>query len=69
MAAAVEVGYLSTHLGVPQDTLSAVASEPTVDLVRAVLDAVLVKAHEYDELYSQKIQVDIELENVECEVK
>lgn len=63
-AAAVDVGYLSTHLGVPQDTISAVATQPTAELVKAVLDAVVLKAREYETLYAEKLQADIEIENV-----
>lgn len=64
MAAAVDVPYLATHLGVSQDSLTTVATAPTADLVQAILEAVATKAHEYDTLYSEKLQVDIELENV-----
>ncbi|PSR79954.1 hypothetical protein BD289DRAFT_374836 [Coniella lustricola] len=60
---AVDCAYLSTHLGVPETTLTTVASQPTADLVTAVLQAVLAKAHEFDALYADKLQVDIELEN------
>lgn len=62
-AAAVDLGYLSTHLGVPETTLSTVTTNPSVDLVNSVLEAVIAKAREYDTLYSEKLQVDIELEN------
>jgi len=64
MAAALDVGYLSAHLGVPEETIGTVATDPTADLVRAVLDAVATKAREYEELYSSKLNVDIELESV-----
>jgi len=64
MAAALDVGYLSAHLGVPEETLGTIATDPTADLVRAVLDAVAAKAREYEELYSNKLNVDIELESV-----
>lgn len=60
---AVDYAYLSTHLGVPETTLSTVATQPTADLVAAVLQAVFNKAQEYDALYAEKLQVDIELEN------
>lgn len=63
-AAAVDVGYLSTYLGVPETSLSSAVTEPTVDLVKAILDAVAVKAHEFDALYAEKLNVDIELESV-----
>jgi len=61
---AVDVGYLSAHLGVAQDAVSALLGAPTVDLVTAFIDAVTAKAHEYDDLYAVKLQGDIELENV-----
>lgn len=60
---AVDYAYLSTHLGVPETTLATVAIQPTADLVAAVLQAIVAKAHEYDALYAEKLQVDIELEN------
>ena len=63
MAAAVDVAYLSTHLGVAPDTLSAVAAAPTAELVQVVLEAVTTKAREYDNLYAQKLHADIELES------
>lgn len=61
-AADVDVGYLSTHLGVPEDTLATVAVDPTAELVKAVLQAVAKKAQEFEQLYADKINVDIELE-------
>ena len=62
-AADVDLGHLSTHLGVPEPTLVSLTTEPTADLVSAVLQAVAVKAREFEGLYSDKLQVDIELEN------
>lgn len=62
-AAAVDVGYLSSHLGVPEASITSAITEPTVDLVKAILDAVAVKAHEFDDLYAQNLQVGIELES------
>lgn len=60
---AVDFAYLSTHLGVAETTLTTVASQPTPDVVTAVLQAVFAKAQEFDALYAEKLQVDIELEN------
>lgn len=61
-AADVDVGSLSAHLGVPQETLQTVTTTPTADLVKAVLQAVAQKAQEYNALYSEKLSLDIELE-------
>ncbi|CAK7238197.1 Protein mlp1 [Sporothrix eucalyptigena] len=63
-AAAVDVGYLSTHLGVPETSLSSAVTAPTAELVKTILDAVVTKAHEFDALYAAKLNVDIELESV-----
>ncbi|KAJ0344664.1 hypothetical protein KNSL1_009161 [Colletotrichum chrysophilum] len=63
MAAAVDVGYVAGHLGLPESTVSTVTTEPTPELVASLLEAVISKAREYDELYAQKLQVDIELES------
>ncbi|OAA69648.1 Tetratricopeptide, MLP1/MLP2-like protein [Cordyceps fumosorosea ARSEF 2679] len=62
-AAAVDVGYLAGHLGIDQPILTSLTSEPTVDLVAILLQAITNKAHEFDTLYAEKLQTDIELEN------
>ncbi|PHH89528.1 hypothetical protein CDD83_5835 [Cordyceps sp. RAO-2017] len=62
-AADVDVGYLAGHLGLDQPVVAALTTEPTVDLVSTLLRAVAVKAHEFDTLYAEKLQTDIELEN------
>lgn len=61
-AAGVDVGYLATHLGMPETNLSGAISDPTADLVNAILAAVTTKAHEFDILFSQKVQLEVELE-------
>jgi nucleoprotein TPR len=61
-AADVDVGFLSAHLDVPEETLQSITTAPTVDLVKAVLQAVAQKAQEYNSLYSEKLSLDIELE-------
>ncbi|KAI0545018.1 hypothetical protein F4679DRAFT_491926 [Xylaria curta] len=61
-AAGVDVGYLATHLGMPEANLATAASEPTVDLVNAILAAVTTKSHEFDVLFSKKLQLEVELE-------
>lgn len=58
----VDIGYLAAHLGMPQDNLSTTANAPTADLVKALLSAVAAKAYEFDELYTQKVQLEVQLE-------
>ncbi|CAI6099815.1 unnamed protein product [Clonostachys chloroleuca] len=62
-AADVDVGYIAGHLGLDEPVVQSLATEPTLDLVTALLQAVATKAHEFDELYATKLQIDIELEN------
>ncbi len=61
-AAGVDVGYLATHLGMPETNISGAISDPTADLVNAILAAVATRAHEFDTLFSQKLQLEVELE-------
>jgi nucleoprotein TPR len=59
----LDVEYLSAYLSVPNQTLTSVVDTPTAELVRSVLEAVTAKAREHNELLSDKLRVDIELEN------
>ncbi|CAJ2504971.1 Uu.00g123650.m01.CDS01 [Anthostomella pinea] len=61
-AAGVDLGYLATHLGMPEKNLATVAFDPTTDLVNAILSAVAAKGHEFDAMFSQKLQLEVELE-------
>ncbi|TAQ86838.1 hypothetical protein B7494_g4808 [Chlorociboria aeruginascens] len=61
--AVLDVDYLSAYLSLPNETLSTVIDAPTAELVRSVLEAITIKAHEYDELAADKLRADIELEN------
>ncbi|KAL8418756.1 hypothetical protein RB594_002097 [Gaeumannomyces avenae] len=63
MAAAVDLDFLSSHLSLPLDSITTIATDPTAELVSAVLNAVAIKAREFDVLYSEKLQLGIELEN------
>jgi nucleoprotein TPR len=62
-AADVDVGYIAGHLGLDQPVIASLITQPTADLVAQVLQAVAAKAHEFDTLYAEKLQIDIELEN------
>lgn len=63
-AADVDIGYIAGHLGLDQPVLASLTTDPTADLVSVVLQAVTAKAHEFDTLYAEKLQTDIELENI-----
>ncbi|KAH0489727.1 hypothetical protein TgHK011_010144 [Trichoderma gracile] len=62
-AADVDVGYIAGHLGLDQPVVATLTTQPTVDLVATLLKAVAAKAHEFETLYAEKLQTDIELEN------
>ncbi|KAI4938602.1 hypothetical protein J4E85_001043 [Alternaria conjuncta] len=62
MAASVDVGYLAASYSVPETTLQSLLSEPTVELVQTLLTQIEAKARAYDDLQSEKIRTDVELE-------
>lgn len=61
-APAVDVGYLAASYSVPETTLQSLLSGPTVELVQSLLVQIEAKAREHDDLQSEKIKVDVELE-------
>lgn len=62
-ATQIDTGYIAGHLGLDQSVVTSLVTEPTVDLVATLLLAIAAKAHEFDTLYADKLQTDIELEN------
>lgn len=58
--AVADLGYIAGHLGLEQDGLTTLAADTNLS---SLLKAVETKAKEFDELYSEKLRVDIELEN------
>jgi nucleoprotein TPR len=61
-AAAVDVGYLAASYSVPENSLHALLTEPTVALVQSLLVQIEARAREFDDLRSDKIKADVELE-------
>lgn len=62
-AAALDSGYLSAYLDVPRATLDTVIDAPTAELVRGLLEAVVAKARENEEVQAEKLRLEVELEN------
>ncbi|RDA90853.1 hypothetical protein CP533_1542, partial [Ophiocordyceps camponoti-saundersi (nom. inval.)] len=56
-------GYVAGHLGLDPPLLITLTTKPTAKLVFDLLQAVANKAQEFDDLHSNKLQADIELEN------
>ncbi|KAL1859940.1 Protein mlp1 [Paecilomyces lecythidis] len=62
-AATVDLPFLSSHYSIPETTLTTLTQAPTVDLVNQLLESITTKAREYDELKSDKLRLEVELEN------
>jgi nucleoprotein TPR len=62
-AAAVDVGYLAASYSVPETTIQSLLSEPTVELVQSLLAQIESKAREFEDLQSEKLKADVELDN------
>lgn len=62
-AATVELPFLSSHYSIPESTLTTLTQAPTVELVNQLLESITTKAREYDELKSDKLRLEVELEN------
>jgi nucleoprotein TPR len=62
-AAAVDVGYLAASYSVPETTIQSLLSEPTVALVQSLLTQIEAKAREFEDLQSEKLKADVELDN------
>jgi nucleoprotein TPR len=61
-AATVDAGYLAASYAVPETTLQSLLSQPTVELVQSLLTQIEAKARAYDDLQSEKVRIDVELE-------
>ncbi|PGG99072.1 hypothetical protein AJ79_08706 [Helicocarpus griseus UAMH5409] len=61
--AAVDIPFLSSHYSIPETTLTSLSQSPTVELVNQLLSSISTKARETEELKSDKLRLDVELEN------
>lgn len=59
----MELPYISSHYSIAESTLATLTQAPTVDLVNQLLESITKKAREYDDLKSDKLRVEVELEN------
>ena len=63
-ATTVEIPYLSAHYSIAESVLTTLTQAPTVGLVNQLLESITSKARETDELKSDKLRLEVELENV-----
>ena len=61
---ALDLPHLSSYLTFPESSLNALLDAPNVALVRELLDKVATKAREHQQIQSEKLKLDVELENV-----
>lgn len=61
-AAAVDVDYLAASYSVPETSIQSLLSTPTVELVQSLLAQIEAKAREYDDIRSEKLRSEVELE-------
>lgn len=62
-AATIELPYISSHYSIAESTLTTLTQAPTVELVNQLLGSISKKAREHDDLKSDKLRVEVELEN------
>ena len=62
-ATTVDLPYLSAHYSIAEPTLNTLTQAPTVELVNQLLASITSKARETDELKSDKLRLEVELEN------
>lgn len=61
--AQLDVAQLSSFCSLPQHSIDTLLDAPTAGLVRTLLENISVRAHEYNELVSEKLRLGVELEN------
>ncbi|KIW78973.1 hypothetical protein Z517_08813 [Fonsecaea pedrosoi CBS 271.37] len=64
MAAEVDVRGISAFSSLPETSLTSLISQPTPELVTALLRAIEAKVKEFEQTKSQKVKLEIELETV-----
>ena len=61
--AQLDIPQLASFCSVPEISINTLLDHPTVELVRSLLEGVSAKVQEHNELKSEKLRVDVELEN------
>ena len=61
--AELDTRHLSAFCSLPQTTIHTILEAPTPELIQDLLRNISTRAHEYDALKSDKLRLDVELEN------
>ena len=59
----IDIPHLSRYYSLPEPTLETILHAPTVELVRTLLERISTRARQHEELESEKLKLDVELEN------
>jgi len=62
MAAEVDLRAVSSFTGISEPYLSSVIATPTVELVKSLLQSIELKARDYEQIKTQKVRLEVELE-------
>jgi len=62
-AAELDLAQLSTYCSLPQQSINTLLNAPTTELVQTLLENVAAKAREHNDLASEKLKLEVELEN------
>ena len=60
----LDLSHLASYLTFPETSLSTLLASPTVALVNNLLERITTKSHEHEQIQSEKLKLDVELENV-----
>ncbi len=61
--AELDVPQLASFCSIPETTIHTILDRPTVELIRTLLEGVSTKVDEHNELQSEKLKGEVELEN------
>ena len=61
--AELDIPQLASFCSIPETSIHSILDQPTEELVRSLLEGVSAKVQEHNELKSEKVRVDVELEN------
>lgn len=64
MAAAVDVSAVATFTSTPEATITTILENPTSELVQTLLQSISIKAQEYNNIKSEKVRLEVELEAI-----
>lgn len=62
MAAEIDVRRIASFAALPATTITTVLENPTVDLVKTLLRNISIKVQEHEQVKSEKVRLEVELE-------